>query len=135
MRKNNPRIVLTGGHAGTPAIAVSQELKRRYPEIPLFWIGSKYAMPGTSATTLEYKILPEIGVEFHPLVVGKLQTKFHRYTIPLFLNIPLSFLQAILLVIKLKPKVIVSFGGFSSFPVIFWGHLFRIPIILHEQTV
>ncbi|KKR71098.1 MAG: hypothetical protein UU12_C0008G0005 [Candidatus Woesebacteria bacterium GW2011_GWA2_40_7b] len=128
------RIVLTGGHAASPGMAVSQELKHRFPNIKISWIGSKYAVPGNRATTLEYKIFPEIGVKFYPLIVGKLQTKFTLYTIPLFLNIPFSFIQALWFVIKLKPKIVVSFGGFSSFPVIFWGWILRIPIILHEQT-
>jgi UDP-N-acetylglucosamine--N-acetylmuramyl-(pentapeptide) pyrophosphoryl-undecaprenol N-acetylglucosamine transferase len=129
------RVVLTGGHAASPGIAVSEELKRRYPNAKLFWIGSKYAVPGSRVTTLEYKIFPEIGVKFYSLITGKIQTKFTRYTIPLFLCIPFSFVQALLLVIKLKPRILVSFGGFSSFPVIFWGWVLRIPVILHEQTV
>lgn len=129
------RIVLTGGHAASPGIAVSEELKLRYPKARLYWIGSKYAVPGSRATTLEYKIFPEIGVKFYSLIAGKLQTKFTLYTIPLILGIPLSFVQALLFVVKLKPRVLVSFGGFSSFPVIFWGWIFRIPVILHEQTV
>jgi UDP-N-acetylglucosamine--N-acetylmuramyl-(pentapeptide) pyrophosphoryl-undecaprenol N-acetylglucosamine transferase len=129
------KIVLTGGHAATPGIAVAEELKKRYPEAALFWIGSKYAVPGTKVTTLEYKIFPELGVKFYPLIEGKLQTKFTPYTIPLLLSIPLSFIQAMWYILKIRPKVIVSFGGFSSFSVIFCGWLLRIPVILHEQTV
>lgn len=132
---NQVRILLTGGHAATPGIAVAEALKNSDKEIKLYWIGAKYAVPGSRATTLEYKMFPEIGVEFYPLIPGKLQTKFTRYTIPLLLGIPLSFIQAFWYVIRLKPKVIVSFGGFSSFPVIFWGWVMRIPVILHEQTV
>lgn len=129
------KIVLTGGHASTQAIAVSEELRTRHPEAKFIWIGSKYVMPGSRTTTPEYKIFPEIGVEFYSLIAGKLQTKFTRYTIPLFFGIPISFLQAFWYVARIKPKVIVSFGGFSSFPVIFWGRFLRIPVILHEQTV
>lgn len=134
-KSDSPTIVLTGGHAATPGIAVSEALKERFPDAKLYWIGSKYAVPGTRATTLEYKILPEIGVNFQALVPAKLQTKFTRHTIPLLLNIPLSFIQALWLLLKIRPKVVMSFGGFSSFPVIFWGWMFGSPIILHEQTV
>lgn len=134
-KNNTLKVVLTGGHGSTQGIAVSEELKTRYPEAKLYWIGSKYAIPGSRVTTPEYKLFPEIGVEFYSLIVGKVQTKFTRYTIPLLLNIPLSFIQALFLIIKLRPKLIISFGGFSSFPVIFWGWVMRIPVILHEQTV
>lgn len=136
MQKNSlPTIILTGGHAATPGIAVSEAIRDRYHGAKLFWIGSKYAVPGTRATTLEYKIMPEIGVNFKALIPAKLQTKFTRYTIPLLLNIPLSFLQAMWLLLAIRPQVIMSFGGFSSFPVIFWGWVFHVPVILHEQTV
>lgn len=134
-KSEKPVIVLTGGHAATPGIAVSETLKKRFPEAKLCWIGSKYTAPGSKATTLEYKILPEVGVRFYHLLVGKLQTKFTRYTIPLLVSIPFSFIHALWLVLTIRPKVIMSFGGFSSFPVIFWGWAFGVPIILHEQTV
>jgi len=130
-----PKILLTGGHAATPAIAVVEEIKKRYEQADIYWIGSKYALPGARATTVEYKILPELGVKFYPIVMGKLQTKFTRYTLPLLLNIPISFIQSFWILTRLRPDVILSFGGFSSFPVIFWGFVFRIPVVLHEQTV
>lgn len=129
------KIVLTGGHAATPGIAVAEALKAANSGFKLIWIGAKYAMPGSRATTLEYKMFPEIGVDFYPLIVGKLQTKFTLYTIPLLLGIPLSFFQALWYVLRIRPKVIVSFGGFSSFPIVFWGWVMRVPVVLHEQTV
>ncbi len=133
-QKRVSRILLTGGHAATPAIAVVEEIKNRRGNIDIFWAGSKYAMPGSDSTTVEYKILPLLGAKFYPISMGKLQTKFTRYTIPLLLNIPVSFIQALFVLLKVKPDLILSFGGFSSFPVIFWAYIFRIPIILHEQT-
>lgn len=136
MQKNvEPKIVLTGGHAATPGLAVAQEIKNRSPKVNLSWIGAKYQRPGSNSKTLEYEVLPEIGVKFYPLLVGKLQTKFTRYTIPLLFAIPLSFVHALFLVLKIKPQLVLSFGGFSSFPVVFWASIFGIPVILHEQTV
>ncbi len=127
-------IVLTGGHAATPAIAVIEEIKNRRKKVDIYWIGSKYAMPGSVSTTFEYKILPKLGVNFYPIVMAKIQTKFTRYTLPLLINIPISFVQAFWILLKIRPGVILSFGGFSSFPVIFWGFILRVPIVLHEQT-
>jgi UDP-N-acetylglucosamine--N-acetylmuramyl-(pentapeptide) pyrophosphoryl-undecaprenol N-acetylglucosamine transferase len=132
--KKDKKIMLTGGHAATPAIAVVEEIRSRHEGIELSWVGSKHAVPGSSVYTIEYKILPKLGVKFYPIAMGKLQTKFTRFTIPLFLNIPISFFQAFFILIKVRPSVILSFGGFSSFPVIFWGFVFGIPLIVHEQT-
>ena len=35
---------------------------------------------------------------------------------------------------KIKPDVILSFGGFVAFPIIVIGYFLKIPIIIHEQT-
>lgn len=135
MKQDTDNILLTGGHAATTGIAVIEEIKKRMPKAKISWVGSKAAVSGSKVTTLEYKIYPTMGVEFFTINAGKLQTKFTRHTIPHLLMIPVGFFQALLLVLKLKPKVILSFGGASSFPIIFWGSAFGIPTILHEQTL
>lgn len=134
MRKNE-NIVLTGGHAGTTGIAVIEELKKRNPDANIAWIGTKSVILGSGLTSLEYKIYPKLGVKYFSIHAGKLQTKFTRNTIPLILMIPLGFIEALMLILKLKPKVVVSFGGFTSFPVVVASWLLGISVILHEQTV
>lgn len=129
------KILLTGGHAATTGLAVIEEIKKRYPSAEISWVGSKYAVSGSGALTLEYKIYPSIGVKFYEINAGKLQTKFTRYTILHFLKIPIGFFQGLYLILKIKPKVIFSLGGFASFPIVFWGSAFNIPVIIHEQTV
>ncbi len=129
------RILLTGGHAATTGIAVIEELKKRTGNAEIYWIGAKSAISGSGATTLEHKIYPSLGVKYFEIKAGKLQTKFTRYTIPLILTIPIGFIQALFLVIKIKPEVILSLGGFASFPVVFWGWVMGVPVILHEQTL
>jgi UDP-N-acetylglucosamine--N-acetylmuramyl-(pentapeptide) pyrophosphoryl-undecaprenol N-acetylglucosamine transferase len=132
---NETKILLTGGHAATTGLAVIEEIRKRFPEAEISWIGSKFVVSGSKATSVEYKTYPSLGVKFYALTAGKLQTKFTRYTIPYLLMIPVGFIQAFFLLLKIRPCVILSFGGFSSFPVIFWGFIFGIPVVLHEQTV
>ncbi len=130
------KIVLTGGHAATPAIAVVEKLKEIYPnKLSIYWIGSKKAVEGSNAKTLEYKIFPDLGIKFVAIITGKLQTKLTPYTIPSLLKIPIGFVQSFFTLLSIRPRVILSFGGYASFPVVFWGWVFRIPIVLHEQTV
>ncbi|HET7098932.1 MAG TPA: UDP-N-acetylglucosamine--N-acetylmuramyl-(pentapeptide) pyrophosphoryl-undecaprenol N-acetylglucosamine transferase [Patescibacteria group bacterium] len=130
------RIVLTGGHAATPGIAVVEELMDRFgaQKVDISWIGSKTAIEGSKILTIEYKIYPKIGVKFYSIKAGKLQTKFTRHTISSFLRIPYGFIQAFFILLKIKPKVILSFGGYAAFPVVFCGWLLNIPVIIHEQT-
>ena len=135
--KNNSileTIVLTGGHAGATAISVIEELHNRYKNLEIYWIGSKYALEGKKIPTLEYQTFPKIEVKFISLFSGRLQRKFTRHTLPSILKIPFGFIHALIVLKKIKPKLIVSFGGYSSFPVIVIGKLLGIKIVIHEQT-
>jgi UDP-N-acetylglucosamine--N-acetylmuramyl-(pentapeptide) pyrophosphoryl-undecaprenol N-acetylglucosamine transferase len=67
-------------------------------------------------------------------MTGRLQRRFTFWTIPSILKIPVGFIQSLIYLIKIKPKAILSFGGFASFPVVFNAKLLRIPVIIHEQT-
>lgn len=132
MKENN--IVLTGGHAATTALAVVQAVKKRGLAWKIYWIGTKKAVEGQSVATLEAQILPEYGVVFCPIVAGRIQRKFTRHTIPSLIKIPFGFIHALILLGKIKPKAILSFGGAASFPVVVVGKILGIPVIIHEQT-
>jgi len=139
------KILLTGGHAATTAISVVEEFIRENAAFSpssnekkyrwdIYWVGSKYAIEGRKVPTLEFKTLPKFGVKHFSIAAGRLQRKFSIWTIPSLAKIPLGFVSAAILVRKIKPDVILSFGGFAAFPVVFVGYLFGIPIIIHEQT-
>ena len=131
------RIVLTGGHAATTALSVVEELNLRkddgmYWEI--YWIGAKSAVEGAQVPTLDAAVFPKMGVSFHPIFTGRLQRRLSLWTVPSILKIPVGFFHALALLIKIRPRIILSFGGFAAFPVVLSGWLLRIPIIIHEQT-
>lgn len=128
------RIILTGGHAATTAVATIEEILRRKENWELYWVGAKNALEGKEIPTIDLEIFPKMGVSLHPISAGRLQRKFSIWTIPSILKIPLGFIQAFVVLSKIKPNLILSFGGFVSFPVVFWGRIFGIPVILHEQT-
>lgn len=128
-------IVISGGHAATTALAVVEEIRRRRPVIDeIHWIGSQTAFEGKKAKSLESVILPKAGVIFHPITTGRLQKKFTRWSIPSVLKIPIGFIQSFFLLLAIRPKVTLSFGGYASFPVVFCSWLLGIPVIIHEQT-
>lgn len=132
MKENN--IVLTGGHAGTTALSFVKEFKRSHPSYKIYWLGAKRAIEGSAVATIESKILPKEGVIFYPLFTGRLQRRFSIHTIPSILKIPVGIFQATTFLIKIRPRLILSFGGFAAFPVALAGSLIGIPVILHEQT-
>lgn len=134
-KKNDQvKVVLTGGHAATTAIATIQEILSRKNNWKVYWIGTRMAFEGRSIPTLESQFSSKVGVTFHPIVSGRLQRKFSLWTIPSLVRIPVGFVHAGILLIKIRPKVILSFGGYSAFPVVVIGWLMRISIVLHEQT-
>ena len=112
------KVLLTGGHAATTAISVIEELIRRYGKegINVSWIGARFPIEGKEAGGLELKIFPEIGVKSY------------------LLKFPIGFIRAVYYILKIKPEVTLSFGGFAAFPVVFASWLFRIPVLIHEQT-
>jgi len=128
------KVVLTGGHAATTAVAVVEEIRLADLNWKLTWIGVKNAIEGKKVVTLESEVLPRLGVEFLPITTGRIQRRFTAWTIPSILRLPIGFIQAFYYLLKIKPRVVLSFGGFASFPVVFNAKLLGIPVVIHEQT-
>ncbi len=112
------KVLLTGGHAATTAISVIEELIRRYGKegVDISWIGARFPIEGKEVGRLELKIFPDFGVKSY------------------LLRLPIGFIRAVYFILKIKPEVTLSFGGFAAFPVVFASWVFGIPVLIHEQT-
>lgn len=128
------KLLLAGSHAGSTAIAVIEEIKKRNLNWEIHWIGKRFAEEGKTTETLEYKNLSKYGVIFHNLESGKIQTKFTRYTIPALLKIPVGLYKGYKLVKEIKPDLTLSFGSAAGAISAFWSNYLGIPVIIHEQT-
>lgn len=128
------KLLLTGSHAGSTAIAVIEEIKKRNLDFEIHWIGKRFAEEGKTTETLEYKNLSKYGVIFHNLESGKIQTKFTRYTIPALFKIPVGLFKGYKLVKQIKPDLTLSFGSAAGAVSAFWSNYLGIPVIIHEQT-
>lgn len=127
------KIVIVGGHP-TPAIALIDLLEKE-KNIEIHFFGRFHSTEGDKAQSLEYKLLSKRkSVIFHTLSTGRLQRSFTRYTIPSLLKIPFGFFQSLSLLIKIKPKFVVAFGGYLSVPVVISAAILKIPVFVHEQT-
>lgn len=127
------KVLITGSHF-TPAWAVIEELKK-HQGIEITYLGRKNTQEGDPSLSAESQVLPRLGIKFIPLICGRLQRSFTLYTIPSLLKIPLGFFQSFYCLLKEKPDVILSFGGYVSVPVVIAGWLLSTPIIIHEQTL
>lgn len=112
----------TGGHM-TPAAALAHDLLRRGHRVALITDdrGKKYANMFPEGTAVHVIRAGTIGGG----PAGKLKGA---------LNLVAGFGQAWSLTGKLRPAVIVGFGGYPSVPGVLAGQLRKIPTILHEQN-
>lgn len=90
-------------------------------------------MTGDKNPGVEYVEVTASGIPFIEIQAGKWQPhfKFWRNLI----RIPVGFSQSLFWLIKIRPKLIVSFGGFLAVPVAFCGWFLGITVVTHEQTV
>ncbi|MDD5625767.1 MAG: undecaprenyldiphospho-muramoylpentapeptide beta-N-acetylglucosaminyltransferase [Patescibacteria group bacterium] len=125
------RIFLSGGGTGgsvSPLLAISQEIKKKNPEVKFLFIGTKKGIP-------ERELAQSYNIPYQPIFSGKLSRYFcwQNFLSP-FLIIA-GFLQSVFLILKYRPKAIVSAGGFVAVPLVWAGWFFRTPIFIHQQDV
>jgi UDP-N-acetylglucosamine--N-acetylmuramyl-(pentapeptide) pyrophosphoryl-undecaprenol N-acetylglucosamine transferase len=124
-------IVITGGHHSS-ALPVISKIQNNHPDIKIVWFGHKHSLKGSRDETLEYKEITSLGIPFYDLKAGK----FYKTYDPVRLaKIPFGILQALYFLLKVRPSVILSFGGYLSVPTVIAGWLLRIPSLTHEQTL
>lgn len=128
------KLLLAGSHGATTGLAIIEEIKSRNLDWKISWVGRKHAGERNNNHSLEFKIFPKLGVKFSHLNSGKIENKFTRYTIPALLKIPFGFIQALVLLLKIRPNLTLSLGGASGSLISFWSWVLKIPVIIHEQT-
>ncbi|GIW28273.1 MAG: UDP-N-acetylglucosamine--N-acetylmuramyl-(pentapeptide) pyrophosphoryl-undecaprenol N-acetylglucosamine transferase [Meiothermus sp.] len=118
-------VVVTGGGTGGhlyPGLAAARALLDAGQ--PVTYVG---ALGG-----LEARVLPESGLPYRLIPAGKLSREALR---PAEGVKVLQGLQAARQVVReLKPKAVLSMGGYAGFPVAFVAALLGIPMVIHEQN-
>jgi len=127
------KVIITGTHF-TPAQATIEELIR-YPKIKIYYVGRNTTREGDRSVSIESQVLPKLKVSFIGLTMGRIRRDLSLYSLLSLLKIPIGLVQGLIILLQIRPAIIVSFGGYISFPMVFWGYLLSIPIIVHEQTL
>src|SRR5690606_26842838 len=109
--------------------------KQLHPQWNIIWIGTDKAFESQKATTLDFQMFPKMGVTCYSIPAGKLQRQFSVSSFVGIFRIPAGFIRAFGLLLKHKPSVVLSWGGFVAVPVVWAAKLQGIPVLLHEQTV
>ena len=128
-----PTLFISGGHM-TPAVAVIDEIRERKLPWDIVFIGRKNSLEGTRIESVEYQEMKRRGIPFEPLVTGRISRVLTPWAVWSVLKIPIGLIQAMYYVVRHRPVLVLSFGGYIGAPVVVAARLFNIPIVVHEQT-
>lgn len=135
-KKNNSeiqyKILICGGHLA-PALAMIDSL-RNQENFRIFFIGRQHSFEDDDSISLEYETINKSKIPFYSISTGRLQRRFSFEAIKSLVKFPLGFIQSYRILKKIKPDIILSFGGYIALPACLAGFLNRIPVVTHEQT-
>lgn len=121
-----------GGTAGhiNPAIAVANQMRERYPDCKVLFIGATGHM--------EEKLVPQAGYELKCLPGSGLSRKLNPAGIRQNLHAVKCVLNAVKeckrIFREFQPDIIIGTGGYASFPAIYAGSSMKIPTCVHESN-
>ena len=115
----------TGGHV-IPAIAIAQELQRRYQAEVLF-IGT--------ARGLENRLVPAAGFPLEFVKVGALNRVSLATRVKTLFDLPRAVFSAGRLLNEFRPDVVIGVGGYASGPAMLAAIRKRIPTLAFEPNL
>jgi UDP-N-acetylglucosamine--N-acetylmuramyl-(pentapeptide) pyrophosphoryl-undecaprenol N-acetylglucosamine transferase len=123
------KIIIAGGGTGGhifPAIAIANALKKLEPGIEILFVGAKGKM--------EMEKVPQAGYSITGIDIAG----FNRSSLIKNLRLPFklvqSFLQVRRIINAFKPDAVIGVGGYSSFPVLRYAQVRRLPTFIHESN-
>lgn len=125
----NLKILMSGGGTGGhifPAIAIAQEIQKRFPEAEFLFIGANGKM--------EMEKVPQSGFK----IVGLNIAGFDRGNLLKNFKLPYkllsSFAKARNVIKEFQPDFAIGTGGFASGPALYMAANLGVPIFLQEQN-
>lgn len=115
----------TGGHI-FPAIAIGNEIRERYPECKILFVGATGKM--------EMEKVPLAGFEIIGLPIRGFQRKslFKNWNLPF--KVLKSLWMSINILKKHKPEIVIGVGGYASAAIGKAAQWKKIPTLLQEQN-
>ena len=125
-RKTPCALVMAGGTGGHifPGLAVAEALRDKGWRV--HWLG----VPGS----MEERLVPPRGFAFEAVQFSGVRGKNLQSTVLLPLRLLRAFWQALGVVRRVKPDVVIGLGGYITFPGGMMGVLAGKPLVLHEQN-
>lgn len=119
----------TGGHVN-PALAVAGELRKRYPDAEICFVGTP--------DRIESKIVPAAGFPLKTIEISGFKRGFSPADIKANVKTVVRLLKSSgsvkNIINEFQPDVAIGFGGYVSGPVIRMAAKMGIPTAVHEQN-
>jgi len=122
------KVLITGGGTGGhlyPALAIAEALRRRWPEIEILFVGGD---------RIESRVVPAEGWTFQAIAARGLPRRPGLSSLLALGNTALGTVQALRILWRWRPDVVVATGGYVSVPVGCAAATFRKPLLLQEQN-
>jgi UDP-N-acetylglucosamine--N-acetylmuramyl-(pentapeptide) pyrophosphoryl-undecaprenol N-acetylglucosamine transferase len=113
----------TGGHV-FPALALARLLREQSLEV--IWLGTERG--------LESRVIPAEGIPIERLSIGGLRGKGALAWLAAPFRLGRALLQALAVMRRYQPSVVVGLGGFVTGPGGVAAWLTRRPLVIHEQN-
>lgn len=123
------KILLSGGGTGGhifPAVAIAQEIRKRFPEAQFLFIGANGKM--------EMEKVPQAGFPIEGLNMAGFDRGNLLKNVSLPFKLISSLWKARKIIRKFQPDVAIGTGGFASGPALFLAARAGIPTFLQEQN-
>ena len=127
--KPDLKILISGGGTGGhifPALSIADEIKRRYPDADILFVGAESRM--------EMERIPAAGYKIIGLPVRGLIRKLTFENIKVVLDFLKSKRMAKQIIKDFKPDVAIGVGGYASAPLVRAAENLGIPSLLQEQN-
>jgi UDP-N-acetylglucosamine--N-acetylmuramyl-(pentapeptide) pyrophosphoryl-undecaprenol N-acetylglucosamine transferase len=123
------KFILSGGGTGGhiyPAIAIANELKRRYPDAEILFVGAKDKM--------EMQKVPQAGYAIKGLWIAGIQRKLTLQNALFPFKLLSSLWESRKILNNFNPDVVIGTGGFASGPLLNVANSLNIPTLIQEQN-
>lgn len=126
------KAVTVGGHV-TPALALIDYTNHHKLGVEWWFFGRLYNRAGQKSQE-PVEVARRASTHFIPFAGPKLAGKTWQlvWLVP---QLGLAIVSAFISLLRIKPDVVVVFGGYLAVPVVMAAKLLRIKIVAHEQTM
>lgn len=123
------KFILSGGGTGGhiyPAVAIADELRRRYPDCDILFVGAQDKM--------EMQKVPQAGYPIKGLWISGIQRSLTFDNAMFPLKMLSSLLKARTIIREFQPDVAIGTGGFASGPLLRVAAAAGVPTLIQEQN-